>query len=87
LPAPGPALLAALHASGGSVVAVSEEQIAAGVRHFGRAGFAVEPTSAVVWAGVEHLLAGGAVRGPVPVVAVISGHGLKAVPAISQLLN
>jgi threonine synthase len=87
LPAPvrGKALLQAIRASGGTVLAVSEEEIAAGVRHFGRAGFCVEPTSAVVWAGVEQLAREGRAEGPV--VAVLSGHGLKAAQAISQLLN
>jgi threonine synthase len=87
LPAPvrGKALLGALRESGGTVIAVEEEEIAAGVRQFGSAGFCVEPTSAVVWPGVERLAREGTSAGPV--VAVLSGHGLKAAQPISQLLN
>lgn len=89
LPAPvrGKALLQAVRESGGSVVAVSEEEIASGVRHFGKAGFCVEPTSAVVWAAVERLDREGRLTAEGPVVAVLSGHGLKAAQPISQLIN
>ncbi|MBM3276466.1 MAG: threonine synthase [Candidatus Handelsmanbacteria bacterium] len=84
MPVRGKALLRALRESGGTVVAVSEEEIAAGVRHFGRAGFCVEPTSAVVWAGVARLDRETGWDGPA--VAVLSGHGLKASQAIISLL-
>ena len=87
VPVRGRALLHAVRESGGTVVAVSEEEIAAGVRHFGRAGFCVEPTSAVVWAGVEKLAQEEEWTEEGPIVAVLSGHGLKAAQIISQLLN
>ena len=87
VPVRGGALLHAVRESGGTVLAVSEEEIAAGVLHFGRAGFCVEPTSAVVWAGVERLAQQGQLPVEGPVVAVLSGHGLKAAQPISQLLG
>lgn len=86
MPVRGGALLSAVRESGGTVLAVSEEEIAAGVLHFGRAGFCVEPTSAVVWAGVEQLAQEGKLPEEGPTVAILSGHGLKAGPAISGLL-
>lgn len=88
LPAPvrGAALLAALRTGGGQVYAVDEPQIAAAVRAFGTAGFAVEPTSAVIWPAVERLLQACTIADEGPVVAVVSGHGLKAGAAIASLL-
>ncbi|MBI2504519.1 MAG: threonine synthase [Candidatus Latescibacteria bacterium] len=87
VPVRGRALLKAIRESGGAVVAVSEEEIAAGVKQFGQAGFCVEPTSAVVWAGVERLAQQGQLPARGPVVAVLSGHGLKAAQAMSQLVG
>ena len=89
LPAPvrGAELLAALAESEGAAVAVSEEQIADGVRALGAQGFAVEPTSAVVWHGLVRLDQAGALREGDTVVAVLSGHGLKAASAIGRLLG
>lgn len=86
VPVRGRALLKAVRESGGTVIAVSEEEIAGGVRQLGRAGFCVEPTSAVVWAGVEHLAQEGKLPAEEPVAAVLSGHGLKAGQTISGLL-
>ena len=87
---PGPVrdqeVLEALRESDGTVVTVSEDEIAAGVRQFGAAGFCVEPTSAVVWNGVVRLRAEGGVRAGDSVVAVLSGHGLKASGPLGGLL-
>ena len=80
-------VLAALRESGGTAIAVSEADIAAGVAELGRNGFCVEPTSAVVWKAVEHLLAGGHVPENATVVAVLSGHGLKATAALADLIS
>ena len=80
----GPELLQAVRASQGTVVTVTEPEIAEGVRALGRLGFCVEPTTAVVWNGTRHareLLAGeGAV------VVVLSGNGLKAAQTIDGIL-
>lgn len=89
LPAPvrGAELLAALAESDGTAVTVSEEAIADGVRALGAQGFAVEPTSAVVWPGLVRLRQAGAIRDGDTVVAVLSGHGLKAAPTLDRLLG
>ena len=53
---------------------VTEDDIKEGCHHLARKGFFVEPTSAVVWGALkkaENTLQGG-------VVAILSGHGLKA---------
>jgi threonine synthase len=89
LPAPvrGAELLAALDESGGSVVTVSEEEIAQGVRALGARGLAVEPTSAVVWRGLAHLREQQILRDGDLTVVVLSAHGLKAPAAIEPLLE
>ncbi len=80
----GPELLQGVRESQGTVVTVSEAEIAEGVHALGRLGFCVEPTTAVVWHGTRHareLLAGeGAV------VVVLSGNGLKAAQTIDGIL-
>ncbi len=78
-------VLLALRESGGAAVAVTEAEIATGVRAFGRAGFCVEPTSAVVWSGLERLRLSGEIPAGKTVVVVLSGHGLKAAAQIEQL--
>ena len=88
---PGPvrdqAVLQALRESAGAAVAISEDEIAAGVELFGRAGFCVEPTAAVVWKGIEHLRAEGGIDPGATVVVILSGHGLKAAQPIGELLG
>ena len=71
-------VLAALRTSDGAAVAVSEEQIADGAERLARAGFYVEPTSAVVWHGLLELHARQPLAPGSTVVAVLSGHGLKS---------
>ena len=89
LPAPvrGAAILQALRESEGTVVAVSEEEIAEGLKVMGAAGLCVEPTSAVVWPAVQHLHQQGFISPSETTVAVLSGHGLKAAQSIGQLLD
>ena len=80
-------LLRALRASNGRVVAVSEKDIEQGVHALGRSGFFVEPTSAVVWKGLTKLDE----QEPFPqgstIVAILSGHGLKASEKLAQLTS
>lgn len=80
-------LLDALRQSGGTVVAVAEETIAQGLRQLGRAGFCVEPTAAVIWDGLRQARAYGLVEPGQQIVAVLSGHGLKAAQPIGELLG
>jgi threonine synthase len=77
-PMRGDAVLKAVAASGGTIVAIDEPSIAAGETALARLGFFVEPTSAVVWGALEASLR----SLPDPVVAVLTGSGLKADTAI-----
>ncbi len=80
-------VLHAIRASGGTAVSVVEEEIAAGAVSLGKAGFCVEPTSAVVWNGLRKLTESHSPPPPgATIVAVLSGHGLKASPALAEIL-
>ena len=89
LPAPARdrQVLRALKTSGGGAVTVSEEEIAAAVRSFGRLGLCVEPTSAVVWSGFERFQQQHSVNSDASVVLILSGHGLKASESIAALVG
>jgi threonine synthase len=73
-PLRGDAVLQAVEESGGTMVVVEEEEIAQGRNALGSQGLYVEPTSAVVWSGVRQIIA----DHPDPVVAILTGSGLKS---------
>jgi threonine synthase len=76
-PLRGDAILTAVDETGGAMVAVEEAEIERGLAELALRGFLVEPTSAVVWPALEHLLP----ELPEPVVAVLTGSGFKSGPA------
>jgi threonine synthase len=78
-PLRGDALLKKIAESGGTVLAVDEEEILPGQDALARGGFYVEPTSAVVW-GALHALFTGSPDTPEPVVVVLTGSGFKYRP-------
>lgn len=75
-PVRGDAVLGAVEATGGTVIAVSEEELVRAWDVLGRAGLNVEPTSAVVWTAATLLLE----DLPDPAVAILTGSGFKASP-------
>lgn len=72
-PLRGDAVLHAVESTGGSFVAVDEEEITRGRGELARRGYLVEPTSAVVWPGLERALSGL----EDPVVVMLTGSGFK----------
>lgn len=72
-PVRGDAVLDAVSRSQGMMLAVDEEQILDGRNQLARRGFYVEPTSAVVWCALADVIG----RAPEPIVAVLTGSGLK----------
>lgn len=78
-PMRGDAVLRAIEAGGGTVVAVDEPTIEDGERRLARLGFYVEPTSAVAWGALRATLSGL----PDPVVVVLTGSGLKGPGPVS----
>ena len=80
-------VLAPVRASGGEIVAVTEEEIVRALAALARKGFYVEPTSAAAAAGLSQLIARGAIRKGETVVLVLTGSGLKASESIGKLLK
>jgi threonine synthase len=73
-PARGAQILAAVRATGGTVLSITEPEIEAARNHLARLGFYVESTAAVPVAALSNLpqaQAGG------PLVVLLTGHGLK----------
>ncbi len=72
-PMRGDAVMQIVEHSQGTFVAIDEEQILPGRDHLAHQGFYVEPTSALVWNAVQQLPP----DTPEPVVAILTGSGLK----------
>jgi threonine synthase len=75
-PVRGDAVLAAVSATGGTMVVVGEDELLHAWDVLGRAGVNVEPTSAVAWTAATLLLD----DLPDPAVAILTGSGFKAAP-------
>ncbi len=71
------ALIREIQPGRGTFLSIPEEEIEPAYRDLGRRGFSVEPTSAIAWAAIDHL------SPPVrtPIVAVLTGIGLKYMPS------
>ncbi|MCE9639710.1 MAG: threonine synthase [Betaproteobacteria bacterium] len=77
----------AIKHSGGSIVAVSEEEIVSALGALARQGLYVEPTSAAAAAGLRQLFKTKAIVPEQKTVLVLTGMGLKASEKIGQLLK
>jgi len=86
-PVRGARLLQALRQTNGGVAAISEDEIREGLVILGRRGICVEPTSAVVIKGLEHLEDAGMVHADEQVVLVLSGFGLKAGAVLQEVVS
>jgi threonine synthase len=73
-PLRGDAVIAMVESSGGTFIAVDEEEIISARDELATRGFYVEPTSAIVWKAAEQV----AGQTPDPIVAILTGSGLKA---------
>ena len=71
-------VLQAIRDTGGTAIAVPEEELLPAVGELARAGLFVEPTSAQVVPALRRLQAAGAINAADTVVAVLTGSGLKA---------
>ena len=67
----------AVYETGGSVITVTEQEIADAKAMIGRDGIGCEPASATTVAGIRKLVADGAINDDETVVAVLTGHLLK----------
>ena len=80
-------VLAAIRRSGGSTVAVTEEEIVASVLELARIGLYVEPTSAAAAAAYTKLVADNTIRSEETTIVVLTGSGLKATQRIGEVLT
>src|SRR5688500_16154854 len=67
----------AVHETGGSVITVTEQEIADAKAMIGRDGIGCEPASATTVAGIRKLVQDGVIKEDETVVAVLTGHLLK----------
>jgi threonine synthase len=80
-------ILDGVRASGGSIVTVSEAEIAAGLTWAAARGYYIEPTAATAIAGYRAARAAGVLDGAEVTVLVLTGHGLKSPEKIAGLLH
>jgi threonine synthase len=85
-PARGPAMLRTLRESGGAALTVTDDEIAFALRALAGAGYFVEPTGAVSYAGYTKAF-GELVTPDERAVVVLSGSGLKAAPLVRALVG
>src|SRR5438445_629186 len=76
-PPRGAAVLTAVRESGGAITSVDDATLVAARDALARSGLYVEPTSALVPAGLEQLVADGLIRPSDVVLAALTGSGLK----------
>jgi threonine synthase len=81
-PLRGSQILECVRETGGSVVAVSDEEVAEAARMMGLCGFFLEPTAAATIAGLRKWLPG--TSSHETLVSVITGHGMKSSKAVSR---
>ena len=78
---------AAVIASGGRAVRVSDEEIGRATLELARAGLYTEPTCAQAAAAYHELLAAGAIGPDELTVVVLTSTGVKATPGVADLLG
>ena len=71
----GREVLAAVNRSEGIFLKVEEKNIISGQKHLAQEGIYVEPTSALIWDGLEQIGA----KTPEPIIGIMTGHGLKSI--------
>ncbi|MCC7047050.1 MAG: threonine synthase [Alphaproteobacteria bacterium] len=80
-------VLDAIRRSGGSTVAVTEDEIVASLLELAGSGLYAEPTSAAAAAAYTRLLADGTIKPGETTVVVLTGSGLKATQLVGKILG
>jgi threonine synthase len=86
-PVRGAALLQALRASGGTAVAVGDDEVMTAIRGLAREGMYVEPTGAVGAAGFARLVREGRIAPDETTVIILTGSGLKATAQVASWID
>ena len=85
-PADGPYALDVVRSTGGSIAAVTDDEVVEGIRLLARTeGIFAETAGGVTIATLAKLAASGVVRRDERVVAYVTGNGLKTIDAVSPL--
>jgi threonine synthase len=84
LPRDGLRALRAARETGGAILAVEDQSIIQAISELGREAIFAEPAGATSYAGVKEAVRLGLIGSDESVVAVITGSGLKDVPAAMQ---
>ena len=87
LPRDGFRALRAVRETGGAYVTVSDAAILEAMAELGKAGLFAEPAAAAAWAGLRKALERGLVTPEDPVLVLLTGGGLKDVPAAMQAVS
>ncbi len=87
LPRDGFRALRAVRETGGAYVTVSDAAILEAMAELGKAGLFAEPAAAAAWAGLRKALERGLVTPEDPVLVLLTGSGLKDVPAAMQAVS
>jgi len=85
-PLRGAQILAAIRRTGGEIITVSEEEIVLALRTWWKVGYALEPTAAATLAGLARYATARATPNE-SIVSVVTGHGLKTIDQIAELLG
>ena len=80
-------IIGALRESGGGTVALTEDELVAALRRLARQGLFAEPTSASAAAALDKLAGAGAIKPKETTVVILTGTGLKAAAAVSDLVG
>jgi threonine synthase len=80
-------IIGAVRESGGSTIALTEEEIVAALRRLARQGLFAEPTSASAAAALDRLAADGAIKPNENTVVILTGTGLKAASTVADLVQ
>ncbi|MDH5505807.1 MAG: threonine synthase, partial [Anaerolineae bacterium] len=84
LPRDGLRALRAATQTGGAYLTVSDDEILQAISALGRAGIFAEPAAAASYAGLSQAVAAGQIAQHDPVLALVTGSGLKDVHAAMQ---
>lgn len=79
-------IIAALRATAGSTIAITEAEIVEGLRRLCNNGLFAEPTSASAAAAFERLSSAGTITPAESTVVLLTGSGLKAASTAADLL-
>jgi len=85
VPRAGRWVMQALSSCGGTCLAVSDEEIISAIAYLGSSmGVFAEPAAATAVAGLKKMIESGSISGGERVAVLVTGNGLKDVPAASQ---